>query len=837
MSQEPSTILASGTVLDGKFKVCQEIGHGGMATVYEAENVDIGKRVAIKVLSPELANSAVVTERFMREARAAAKIRSPYICDVYDVGTFNDRPFLVMELLEGESLYERLSRERRLSIEETIRIATETGMGLAQAHEANIVHRDLKPENIFLTRSGGGEQCTKIVDFGLAKFYEPHLEGGESARLTKAGALFGTPAYMSPEQASAQGPVNHRTDLWAFGCIVYEMLVGRTVWNVDQGVAMILAQIAGGPLPTPTRVRTDLPPGFDKWFLRALARKESERFADAKEMAEALRVALQATPTKPLAPPPSAAEGSVVDALVRSGPPGPPSAALKPLVGPSNAIPRLRSSLPARLRNSKGKWITGMLTAVALTVLGLLAWNGLRNPDKLARSLSLGHASQPVELAGYAQQLAVGQEQLSDGQFQEALASFEGAFINGESKAARSLRSHAKAIEEAEVGPCRVRGLGHPRPFDSTGKSSRPSLAWSGSSLIYSWATSAGEHLRPIEITELDFALRRVAPVAQLTPDSQDSRDPQLVQSATALGLLYTSAQGKVSSVQVRLLDPEGTSAGPAHLLSSSDTSYAYDPHMVGQPGDEGQPGMHWALFSQATHRRVHDLFLRSLDPELVPNSKPIQLTAYAIPKRRRRAAALGNIGATSSLLTVAFREQRGLEYHVEQLSLQSNSIGDLGAGVSRDSDLPNKKSRDQFAGNRVTLSKSASSESTPRVGCTATSCYTVWSDDKEGAHVALANGKTGAIVWAREFGTKGARPSVGIGETSSVVVWYQDSRVLLASLGEDGVGEPTVVARVGGLQPPPEVVPGKNPGEWYVAWRAFEAASLEPFVAQVNCQ
>jgi serine/threonine-protein kinase len=292
MSLEKPTIVAIGTILDGKFRVNKEIGRGGMAAVYEAENVDIGKRVAVKVLSAELATSKTVTERFMREARAAAKIRSPYICDVYDVGTYHGRPFLVMELLEGESLYDRLARERRLSPPDVIRIVTETAHGLQQAHDSSIIHRDLKPENIFLTSTGGGEETTKIVDFGLAKFYEPNLEGGQNARLNKEGALFGTPAYMSPEQASAQGPIGLATDLWALGCIAYEMLVGRTVWSVDQGVAMILAQIAGGPLPTPSKVCPDLPRGFDAWFARALDRDATRRFGSARELAETLERAL-----------------------------------------------------------------------------------------------------------------------------------------------------------------------------------------------------------------------------------------------------------------------------------------------------------------------------------------------------------------------------------------------------------------------------------------------------------------------------------------------------------------------------------------------------------------
>ncbi|MGC4089107.1 MAG: serine/threonine-protein kinase [Polyangiaceae bacterium] len=133
-----------GTVLEGKFRITREIGRGGMAAVYEAENVDIGKRVAVKILAAELITSRVVRERFIREARAAASIRSPYICDVYDSGMYDDRPFLVMELLEGESLYDMMTRVRQLDPQTTLRVATHTARGLSKAHDANIVHRDLE---------------------------------------------------------------------------------------------------------------------------------------------------------------------------------------------------------------------------------------------------------------------------------------------------------------------------------------------------------------------------------------------------------------------------------------------------------------------------------------------------------------------------------------------------------------------------------------------------------------------------------------------------------------------------------------------------------------------
>jgi eukaryotic-like serine/threonine-protein kinase len=295
MAQPNKTKIPVGAVLAGKYRITREIGRGGMAAVYEAENVDIGKRVAIKVLAQELTTSAIVVERFLREARAAAAIRSPYICDVYDSGRLEEdgRPFLVLELLEGDSLYERMTKIRFIDPETTLSIITQTCRGLTKAHAASIVHRDLKPENIFLTKDEEGQLLSKILDFGLAKFYAPMAGTAKQARLTREGAVFGTPAYMSPEQVRGQGAVDHRADLWALGCIVYECLTGRTVWSTDQGVAMTFAQIASAPLPRPAQFRPDLPESFTTWFDRALDRDINKRFQTAKEFSDGLAEAFQ----------------------------------------------------------------------------------------------------------------------------------------------------------------------------------------------------------------------------------------------------------------------------------------------------------------------------------------------------------------------------------------------------------------------------------------------------------------------------------------------------------------------------------------------------------------
>ncbi|HEX7604912.1 MAG TPA: serine/threonine-protein kinase, partial [Polyangiaceae bacterium] len=277
-----------GTLLAGKYKVTREIGRGGMAAVYEAEQIALGKKVAVKVLASELASSNIVIERFFREARAAASVRSPYIVDVYDSGRLEDgRPFIAMEMLEGESLYDRMSRVRLIDPASTVRIINHCAKGLMKAHASGIVHRDLKPENIFLTRGEDGE-IAKLLDFGLAKFYAPVAADEKTARLTREGAVFGTPAYMSPEQVKGQGNVDHRADLWALGCMAYECLIGRPVWNTDQGVAMTFAAIATQPIPVPSHLRADLPTSFDEWFAKALQRDPDKRFQTAKELSDAL---------------------------------------------------------------------------------------------------------------------------------------------------------------------------------------------------------------------------------------------------------------------------------------------------------------------------------------------------------------------------------------------------------------------------------------------------------------------------------------------------------------------------------------------------------------------
>ncbi len=334
---QPENTIVIGALLVGKYRVTRELGRGGMAAVYEAEHIDIGKRIALKILAAELSSSVIVIERFVREARAAASVKSPHIVEVYDSGRLEDgRPFIAMELLEGESLYDRMARVRLIDATTTVRIIGQVAKGLTKAHAIGIVHRDLKPENIHLCKTDDGEEIAKILDFGLAKFYSPVDVDEKTARLTREGAVFGTPAYMSPEQVKGQGSVDHRADLWALGCMAFECLTGRPVWNTDQGVAMTFAAIATAPLPPPSRLRPDLPLAFEVWFNKALERDPDQRFQTAKELADELARALDTAPISlvGVGGPSSLAELEI-GAAIRDAPPSSRDPAGRPLLSAS----------------------------------------------------------------------------------------------------------------------------------------------------------------------------------------------------------------------------------------------------------------------------------------------------------------------------------------------------------------------------------------------------------------------------------------------------------------------------------------------------------------------
>jgi len=275
-----------GQVVGGRYSLVRPLGEGGMASVWAAEHLTVGNIVALKIISPDLLKHSVAIARFQREARAAAKLKSPYVVQIYDHDVDPELgPFIAMELLEGESLADRLEYEPTLAPPVVSRILLQVAKALAKAHALGIVHRDLKPDNIFLVVDEEGAEIAKILDFGVAKADSP-LQLKEGNRKTVAGTLLGTLNYMSPEQAQGR-EVDHLSDLWALGVIAFECLVGRRPFDDDAPGALVL-EICAYPLPVPSKHNPDVPLDFDEWFAKACNRDPSQRFQSARELSESL---------------------------------------------------------------------------------------------------------------------------------------------------------------------------------------------------------------------------------------------------------------------------------------------------------------------------------------------------------------------------------------------------------------------------------------------------------------------------------------------------------------------------------------------------------------------
>ncbi len=272
-------------VIAGKYRLLRKLGQGGMGSVWYAEHLTLHSPVAIKLIDPSIADNAEALGRFLREAQSAASLRSPHVVQILDHGVDNGIPYIAMELLDGESLADRLERVRRLSPQDTARVLVQVARAIGRAHEAGIVHRDLKPDNIYLVRNDDDE-IAKVLDFGIAKSSAGGL-GGAVGGATRTGAVLGTPYYMSPEQAEGAKTLDGRADLWAMGVIAWECLLGSRPFD-EETLGSLLLAICARPIPIPSQ-RGPIPPGFDEWFARACSRDVSQRYGTARDLAADLR--------------------------------------------------------------------------------------------------------------------------------------------------------------------------------------------------------------------------------------------------------------------------------------------------------------------------------------------------------------------------------------------------------------------------------------------------------------------------------------------------------------------------------------------------------------------
>ena len=288
--------VASGPVSDAlvgkrvdKYEIVRVIGRGGMGTVYEAVNTAINKRVAMKFVDAETAQSKDSVARFQREAEAASAVESAHIVEIFDSGVGDDGiPYIVMELLRGEDLGHRIKRCGRLEIGEALHIVAQILRGLHRAHEAGIVHRDLKPDNIFLVDRDDDESFAKILDFGISKVQRQN--GAPVHTLTRQGTVLGTPFYMSPEQAQALPDIDGRTDLWSVGAILYECLTGRPPYS-GTSYEQVIVNICMNDAEDVRAHNPAVPEAIARVIAKALARDRHERFSTAREVLEALKAA------------------------------------------------------------------------------------------------------------------------------------------------------------------------------------------------------------------------------------------------------------------------------------------------------------------------------------------------------------------------------------------------------------------------------------------------------------------------------------------------------------------------------------------------------------------
>lgn len=286
--------LKPGTIVAGRYRIENQIGEGGMGAVYLVRHVRTDEMLALKLLHADVLKDATAVERFRREARAPAKIASEHVARVTDADTapeLGDAPFYVMEFLRGRDLDRVVAEEGPLPPALVVEYLRQAARALDKAHQLGIVHRDLKPENLFLAHRDDGSPCIKLLDFGIARLGDT---GAVNPLKTQAGYIFGTPAFMSPEQALGDvALIGPATDVWAIGLVAFKLLVGRDFWG-EHPTARLCAMILSGPIPTPTEKGSTFGPGFDAWFAKCVARPVDERFRTAGDavtkLAEALGV-------------------------------------------------------------------------------------------------------------------------------------------------------------------------------------------------------------------------------------------------------------------------------------------------------------------------------------------------------------------------------------------------------------------------------------------------------------------------------------------------------------------------------------------------------------------
>jgi serine/threonine-protein kinase len=881
-----------GTILVGKYRVVREIGRGGMAAVYESEQLSLGKKVAVKVLAAELAASTIVIERFFREARAAASVRSPYIVDVYDSGRLDDgRPFIAMELLEGESLYDRMARVRIIDLETTIRVIVHTARGLVKAHSSGIVHRDLKPENIFLTKGEDQHDICKILDFGLAKFYAPvNPEEKAAKRLTREGAVFGTPAYMSPEQVKGQGNVDHRADLWALGCMAYECLIGRPVWNMDQGVAMTFASIATGPIPVPSHARQDLPPAFDAWFKKCLERDPNHRFQGAKELADAF---VEAWGQRPV----SSASYPQIPQILATGPfPNLNADAAGQLVGASpstqrgglppvpssrraadglNGSPRGSvASEPIPLVNGRASTDIPTTTSapdalvpvkpspirlglaggalVGAISLAIFMWVRFLGPQVMAPIVAstasaplvgptASNEPPPLDEPKWVPTISEGQRLFSVGDIAGAQKKFKEAADMGSqaAKVAAVFAEQTKFADKAkDQGPCKVTAFAHPR-LAIDRKAAVPVIAPLAKGALVAWVD---DHERPgtnhAYGVVIDTTGKSLTAVKDLTPEATDADTPKLgVIGADRLVLVYANEKGKEAGIHARLLDGNGA---PDQYKGQDVRVGGTKPGQFFPAIDKGPEGF-WVVWQDDRDKEnEHDLYVRHLSNDLDMLTAETRLTDYFAPPKGKFGAPRvrhPTVAVAANTLIIGYKLENDKEKSHAIMRMRV-TLPDAEKGLDENTSA---NRGDRVAGNVSQVSEDKTPADQPSIACGTNGCFVAWHVEAGGASIAKIDPVANQVVWRKKLSEKGGHPSLGVNNGEVAVAWYERPTIKFTTLNDAGpVLPPAAVFKINDPSVPrPSISGGATKNEWYMAWQDSDTPKgvAEIYASRLTCR
>jgi serine/threonine protein kinase len=417
---ESTAGVRPGDVLAGKYRIERILGIGGMGVVVAAMHLQLDEKVALKFLLPAMLRNREVVSRFAREARAAVKIKSEHVARVSDVGTLeNGAPYMVMEFLEGGDLAAWLEQRGPLPVDQAVDFVLQACVGVASAHGIGIVHRDLKPANLFCIRGNDGQFIIKVLDFGISKITNVSASDAGGS-MTHTASVMGSPYYMSPEQMQSAREVDERTDIWALGVIVYELLTGTTPF-VGESFAEIAIKVATGTPPPVRSYRPDVPAGLESVILKSLDKDKTRRYSNVAELALALaefgskrsRASIErvvgiiqasglsnsalALPPTPNVPPPPAPPATRVSRSGATG--GAPSDSQGTIAPSANTA----AEWAGRSRSTKVFAIVVGVAAVSLAVaLGLLTLRG-RTPTRdsnvgPAPASRLAEAAAPVVL-------------------------------------------------------------------------------------------------------------------------------------------------------------------------------------------------------------------------------------------------------------------------------------------------------------------------------------------------------------------------------------------------------------------------------------------------------